>query len=168
MGSRRIPRSSQQTCSRCTRAIFSRGRLGCRIVHSDRFGPLIAADPDQVCCPLGATHIILVPYDSWLAMARQSRRGGMADAEDLKSSGRERPCGFDSHRRYWTWDDFVGRTRRAIWRHRPRDIGLTLVDSISCSVATTDGRTLVRAANREFCRSTASHGRPNPICSMGR
>ena len=24
----------------------------------------------------------------------------MADAEDLKSSGRERPCGFDSHRRY--------------------------------------------------------------------
>ena len=21
--------------------------------------------------------------------------------EDLKSSGRERPCGFDSHRRYW-------------------------------------------------------------------
>src|SRR5208337_2934486 len=30
----------------------------------------------------------------------KSRRGGMADAEDLKSSGRERPCGFDSHRRY--------------------------------------------------------------------
>jgi hypothetical protein len=24
----------------------------------------------------------------------------MADAEDLKSSGRERPCGFDSHRRH--------------------------------------------------------------------
>jgi hypothetical protein len=24
----------------------------------------------------------------------------MADAEDLKSSGRERPCGFNSHRRY--------------------------------------------------------------------
>ncbi len=28
------------------------------------------------------------------------RRGGMADAEDLKSSGGEPPCGFDSHRRY--------------------------------------------------------------------
>ena len=35
---------------------------------------------------------------------RKSRRGGMADAEDLKSSGRKRPCGFDSHRRYWTCD----------------------------------------------------------------
>src|SRR5438093_407340 len=33
------------------------------------------------------------------------RRGGMADAEDLKSSGRERPCGFESHRRHWTCDD---------------------------------------------------------------
>ena len=28
-------------------------------------------------------------------LLRKSRRGGMADAEDLKSSGRERPCGFD-------------------------------------------------------------------------
>src|SRR3954452_15372537 len=28
------------------------------------------------------------------------RRGGKADAEDLKSSGGEPPCGFDSHRRY--------------------------------------------------------------------
>ena len=33
-------------------------------------------------------------------LLRKSRRGGMADAEDLKSSGRKRPCGFDSHRRY--------------------------------------------------------------------
>jgi hypothetical protein len=29
-----------------------------------------------------------------------------ADAEDLKSSGRERPCGFDSHRRYSSWGDY--------------------------------------------------------------
>ncbi len=29
----------------------------------------------------------------------------MADAEDLKSSGRKRPCGFKSHRRYSTEPD---------------------------------------------------------------
>ena len=32
---------------------------------------------------------------------RLRRRGGMADAEDLKSSGGLLPCGFDSHRRHF-------------------------------------------------------------------
>ncbi len=38
-------------------------------------------------------------------LLRKSRRGGMADAEDLKSSGGKPPCGFKSHRRYSTEPD---------------------------------------------------------------
>ena len=46
-----------------------------------RTGP---AGPALSFCGISCRSILL----------RKSRRGGMADAEDLKSSGRERPCGF--------------------------------------------------------------------------
>jgi hypothetical protein len=49
---------------------------------------------------LGRLFLCLRTFVRMMAKAG-GRRGGMADAEDLKSSGRERPCGFDSHRRYF-------------------------------------------------------------------
>ncbi len=45
------------------------------------------------------------PHPSRGFATAAGRRGGMADAEDLKSSGGEPPCGFESHRRYSTGRD---------------------------------------------------------------
>jgi hypothetical protein len=67
----------------------------------------------------GGVRGCFLPHDSNIAWRYPvgCRRGGKADAEDLKSSGGLPPCGFDSHRRH------SGRGRNAVAIHRPSHQG---------------------------------------------
>ena len=67
--------------------------------------PQIRPDPcarDECVSPASSINLRPIPLFSRRddAPPQPSRRGGTAYAEDLKSSGGQPPCGFESHRRH--------------------------------------------------------------------
>ena len=82
---------------------ISRNRSGPGGAHEERVQTAQASDHRRLATVNPSRRVpvlVLKGRQSATAVLPESRRGGMADAEDLKSSGRERPCGFKSHRRY--------------------------------------------------------------------